>query len=380
MPINIVALGGSGAGKTLYLASLYHKLAFSHPDVGNSFLLQIVGETEYKATIQRQALNKYYDNVKQKQNDFPAGTIGLDRWEFQCKVKNKSDNYYNAGSFTFVDYAGGLVNEVVIGSEQDRQQLNDDIKKANIILVLLDGIKVIDLLRNRNQKELETWLNIDIRNMLTDINTSHTDCPIHFVITKWDCLVYLKLDNLKEIGKKLLKIHLFQQIIETTNRKIRLLPVSSLGMNFAIPEYNFQKKFIKMKKIGRPLADINPYLVEIPLAYALIDSLIHQLDKIEARDKKRNYFVKWFKMIMSFFNDTAEFLPPPYNVLGKISVKVIRQATSNINPHGIIFEGINVANVSSDEQAIKILVNSCVKTIQSFQDNFPGSLLYHYSD
>lgn len=391
MAINIVALGGSRAGKSLYLASLYNKLQFQSND-NNAFYLKIEADIENNkkqvdAVKQAQKLNEICADVinMDRKDYFSDGTRGFDSWLFQFKVRNAFGNH-NAGSFKYVDYAGGIINEALDGQEVNLESLIKSIQEANIILVFLDGIKLIELLKNNDSMQppsegLTRWVNMDINNILGYIQKAETSIPIHFVITKWDCLIESKLDNLQNITKILLKeIPRIADIVNADWQKssIRLIPVSSVGEGFARTEYKEDGTFSKITKIGNKLA-LDPYLVEVPLAYALIDSLTDQLNKEQKKVKGMNLIKRTVKLIIDSLDiadvNLADFLPLPYNILGKGAIKIIEKSVNNTNGNLMTFENITTATVQNEKQSIQNVANSCIRSIKLFQDNFPGSLL-----
>ena len=65
---NIVMLGASGAGKTLYLASLHHKLSLLNSDFGYN-----INTDSQKALI----LNSYAAALSNPDAGWPAGTRSL---------------------------------------------------------------------------------------------------------------------------------------------------------------------------------------------------------------------------------------------------------------------------------------------------------------
>ncbi|MDD1428435.1 DUF2075 domain-containing protein [Dolichospermum sp. ST_sed9] len=380
MTINIVTLGGSGAGKSIYLATLYNKLFAGNPSIDFYFNCSIKKnnneENEVQAKDREIELFKICSSLI-NDDEFPEGTRGFEQWEFEVTIQKQLATY-TAGSFAFIDYAGGVVNEIALGTEEQKEKLINAIKEANVILVLLDGIQVIDLLRNKSElRTLRTWITEDINLMIADVIKSKTNTPVHFIITKWDCLVHQNLDNLVRIKEALSTINSFKNFIDSSKRigrAIRLIPVSSLGNDFAIPIYNQEEIFQGMKKISNHL-EIKPDLVEVPLAYALIDFLLYKYSEEEKRYEDMDTFSKIIKDFVNIFAQTASFLPPPYNVLTKIAVKVIMQVTNDVGGNTGLFEDIDVKNVNSDTQALKLLINSCVGIIKSFQDSYPGTLL-----
>ena len=109
-----------------------------------------------------------------------------------------------------------------------------------------------------------------------------TKAPIHFVLNKWDLFDNEDCEHdLEKVGHFLLKeSEQFKNIVETRREldsPVRLIPVSSVGRGFAVPQSNGS-----MKKTGKPP---KPYQVEVPLACIVPDIMQKSLN--ELADKKK---------------------------------------------------------------------------------------------
>ena len=108
---------------------------------------------------------------------------------FDCFSNNE-----NLGSFSYVDYTGGNLNND-IKDPVERKIFQDKIKNASVFFVLLDGIKIIQLLREReNTRTVTQWIEQEINNQISFIynekqDDTNTQPPIYLIITKWDCIV-----------------------------------------------------------------------------------------------------------------------------------------------------------------------------------------------
>ena len=100
-------------------------------------------------------------------------------------------------------------------------------------------------------------------------------CPVTFVITKWDLLRDIDVDenaSLKLVKKQLLYIKGFRDLVEqhSGSRVVRLIPVSALGPDFAAMD-----PAGRMTKL--PGAEVNPTNVDAPLC-ALVPDLFEQVE------------------------------------------------------------------------------------------------------
>ena len=101
-------------------------------------------------------------------------------------------------------------------------------------------------------------------------------CPVTFVITKWDLLRDLDVDenaSLKMVKKQLMYIKGFRDLVEqhSTNRVVRLIPVSAVGPDFAT--LNDAGRVTKL-----PDGELNPTDVDVPLC-AVVPDLFEQVER-----------------------------------------------------------------------------------------------------
>lgn len=101
---NIITLGPSGAGKTVFLASLFKSLSIQGE---HGFFLEV--EDNKKQTF----LNKIYTEVISGET-WPRGTMRgeVTQWVFTCCVKTQDLSKHPACKFTYFDYAGGLLTDL----------------------------------------------------------------------------------------------------------------------------------------------------------------------------------------------------------------------------------------------------------------------------
>lgn len=360
--LNIVMLGGSGAGKTMYLASLFKTLAIQGNKAHNSFFLDLKNE-------QRIILNNIYAYVVSTKDNWPPGTRGIKDWQFKCRVKNENGKIYEACSFNYIDYAGGTISDV-LDDEQGRYnqaQLDKRVQEASVLLGLLDGQKVINFMHDHPSSI--DWINKDLVSITQVMNKSIA--PIHFVISKWDYVEESGF-SLKEIKDKLLEIKELNMLIETRRDRIRLIPVSSVGKGFAnfetMPDGN-----VRMIKTGK--TSVQPYQVEVPLAYVMIDVIQNASDKLEEKIKEMNAIAKFLFLLKSIFvNPLIEFMPPGTQWIS-------RELIDKINKLGIDqFSTVHrhsLAEIQDEKAAFDHIINCFQFIIDGFEDS--GSSLMRKS-
>ncbi|NER03899.1 MAG: hypothetical protein F6K17_15390, partial [Okeania sp. SIO3C4] len=250
----ILTLGASGAGKTVFLASMFRSLS-TQGEYG--FYL------EAEDFNQQRRLNQIY-------TELIAGGIwprpnlpgNIDEWKFTCCIKNPDLENFPICQFIYFDYAGDRFTRI----DKEDYQLQEIIKQADAILGLLDGQKIQALINNSNQEKIRQFLNFD----LPPIIQWMSDCqaPIQFVISKWDLLENDNFD-LKEISDRLLEIPEFKELVLNRNKggsPVRLIPVSSIGSGFATPQPDGS-----MKKIAGSIP--RPFHMEVPVSCVLPDLL-----------------------------------------------------------------------------------------------------------
>lgn len=261
-------LGPSGSGKTVYLASLFKRLSVQGQF---GFHLGVDGN-------KRKILNNYYTTIALS-DDWLEGTKynEVSDWEFTCRVRTKDLSDYAACKFTYLDYSGSRLTDVIEGEEDS--SLEERFENSDTLLGLIDGFKLMAFMRNERMGR--SWVLKDLSSMIDVMQKSNK--PIHFVISKWDIVE----DNfsLKEICDRLLEDEAFYNIVKQRNDAgsiVRLIPVSSVGKGFAKLEPDGS-----MKKTG---ALPKPFQVEVPLACVLPDmikvSLEDLIKKREAEEKR----------------------------------------------------------------------------------------------
>ncbi|MCJ8283814.1 MAG: DUF2075 domain-containing protein [Rivularia sp. ALOHA_DT_140] len=231
---NILVLGASGSGKTVFLASLFKKLS-----TGGDFDFFLSVED----TKKRKSLNKIYKELVGGEN-WPAGTRNTGSWTFDCHTKDpEKSNRIKACTFTYFDYAGGLITET---EQNDIAQFESLTDNANAVLVLLDGQKLLYLMEDEqlSNRVVVKFLHEDLPNLMQLVQKYPATIPVYFVISKWDLLEYNY--SLKEVKNKLLNtITEFHNVVGSRKKAgcpVRLIPISSVGPGYAVLENGQMKK------------------------------------------------------------------------------------------------------------------------------------------
>jgi hypothetical protein len=258
----VVALGVAGSGKTVFLASMFHRLHVASP--GGSYFLET-------APDQRVALSSVFRQVEQADLPWPRGTqIGetreftFDCMAIHCGVKHR------VLSLNYLDYAGELLE---VDQETGRLALADlarRINEAHALLAIIDGYRLLQCLRG--EPAGRQYLRSTIQPMIGFM--AGATCPIHFVVTKWDLVrdfgespATTEDDRLRMVRDLLWYGAEMAPIVARQNsgaRVVRLIPVSAVGDGF-----------VRIDQSGNlvKVADRTPHPtnIEVPLSAVLPD-------------------------------------------------------------------------------------------------------------
>jgi len=261
---NVIVLGASGSGKTVFLASMYKQLSIQRRD--SPFFLDVDPEHQ-------RILTQKYREIADP-GGWPAATKRneVSEWCFTCRVQSPDDlRIYTALQFTYLDYAGESLTEPQMGASQS--DFDAKVKDADALLGILDGRKILALMQD--ESDGYDFIYSDLAIILQDMQRSQN--PVHFVITKWD-LLQNRNYTLRDVRMRLQQTPDFQEFVESRVKKftVRLIPVSSVGMRFAELQPNGS-----MRKI--PGAYPQPFQIEMPLVCVLPDNFKAQIDSLKAR-------------------------------------------------------------------------------------------------
>lgn len=358
----IIVLGASGAGKTVYLASLFKHLSVFSSEIG--FTLETNG-------AQRRRLINLYSEIADPELDWPPGTkrSEISTWDFVCNVKSNHGDAFSVLEFSYLDYAGELLTH---DGFEESNEIEEQAEKADALLVLLDGYRILKLMEN--QSGAYAFLDNELSHILAMIEGIPL-VPVQFVITKWDLLDSLNY-SLDEIKHELMTFKHFNEFV--THRKnypiktpMRLIPVSALGSEFT--KFDSGKGRIMKIPGGRP----QPFQVEIPLACVLPDQFATTQLRIEQQKGSIRYMLSklsieilWVVAILVNFLKLFAWVP----VAG-----VLFQMTDMLTDKGLdaLKEAHRKSQIKIDNMAsaIKSVVLSHEILIAELESKFPASNL-----
>jgi hypothetical protein len=191
---------------------------------------------------------------------------------------------------------------------------------------------------------------------------------------------------LSQIRNKLLEIDTFRRFIDNqpSNRPIRLIPTGSLGDGFVtIDRDPDTQRIIEIRKIRQQfkihpyLLEIHPYLVEVPLAYVIMDTLQRFWEEQIEKEKNSNILARSFLNVLRFLTDVVigEF-PLPIPGVKTITRKTLQYIIDKLPSNNlIIFDNVNPANITNENQATQHLINCFTTIIKGFESEYPGTVL-----
>jgi hypothetical protein len=205
------------------------------------------------------------------------------------------------------------------------------------------------------------------------------------VISKWDLLE--GKHTLGQIRDRLMQIPEFRKIVESRNTIIRLIPVSSVGSNFATLQNG------KMKK--NPGALPHPTHVEVPLACVFPDGWLTRINQLKAAESKlksqpiqktASKFIQFGQVGQFILNlsgrllpaDLAEFQVATFvaqNIIGVLTRNAAQrnaQATAKLRQE----REATLKAVKSEETALNHAVNCFLVIQDEFVNLFPDSELF----
>jgi hypothetical protein len=339
---NVVILGPSGAGKTVYLGSLFKQLSTQGE---KGFFLNVLDPK------QKLLLNTVYTQIITG-DQWPLGTRSLSNWEFDCCVKNANLDNYPVFKFSYIDYGGGLLTD---GTMDEDENFSETLQAADAVLVLIDGSKILRFMRNQPGSDVAIWVHRDIPGTMQQLNLYNKRIPIQFIISKWDLLE--SQFTLTEIVEQLMKITEFHNVVEQRKNAgcpLRLIPISSVGSDFATlqPDGSMKKNLSVIPK---------PFQVEIPLFCILIDRIKSHSSELTRKQASRD-----------------QPAPDPdarthrFEFLQHLINSITGQPTPGIQASS---SGNCWQKINDESAAINYIVGVFVKQLRQFELRFPDSKL-----
>ncbi|HEX6683601.1 MAG TPA: hypothetical protein VF062_12440 [Candidatus Limnocylindrales bacterium] len=260
----VVALGSRGSGKTLLLASMYHQM---QTPSGRSYFLT----APYEQVV---LLNQWFTEVADTSKAWPAGTsVGETReFVFTVRTRASSGSLHTVMNIGYLEYAGGLLTDAQAPGSTAQAELLGRIDSAHALIGIIDGYRVRQCLdgHHEGQMRLQQSLTAMINLMML------VSCPITFVITKWDILRDIDVDEesrLSRVRKYLMSNNGFRDLVQahSPHRVVRLIPVSAVGPDFA--ELADDGRIAKL-----PDGEMHPTNVDTPLS-AVVPDVFEQIER-----------------------------------------------------------------------------------------------------
>jgi hypothetical protein len=262
----VVALGLQGSGKTLLLASMYHRL--KAPTDQCYFLA-----APYDDVL---LLNQWYVQMAStaSSGDWPRGTVKGETRHFTFTVKTPTSGPpMPILHLKYLEYAGELLTEIQDAGSSKQKELFHHIQSADALIGVIDGYRLKQHLDGHPDGpiHLERTLNALVPVMID------ASAPISFVITKWDLLADLHPDEgtrLSIVHNLLMSNDHFRALVNlhSAGRVVRLVPVSAVGPGFA--KIGSHGEIVKVAQ-----GTVHPTNVDVPLSAVVPD----MFDQVESR-------------------------------------------------------------------------------------------------
>jgi hypothetical protein len=280
---NVIALGGQETGKTVLLASMYHRLTTEIRDGG--FRLQ----TSLDQSVH---LTGLYTKLSDPGDEWPAGTtVGETRsFTFEC-LGSAGGAEYPVLRFNYLDYAGELVGggraaRAALAQREERQRdLEERIEAAHALFGIIDGQRMLDHINGK--REGHVYVETSIIPMIGVMRGAK--CPVHFILTKWDLFDSVTKNNepadendrLGIVRDELMAQPAIRNMVEQRRRDkrvVRLIPVSAIGRQFATLD-------LEGHMVKRHNGRLRPVNVELPLCAVLPDLFAQIQDQLDEEDE-----------------------------------------------------------------------------------------------
>lgn len=186
--MKLIMLGLSSAGKTTFMAALYHRMVEGVYDYTMRY--DVFSNYWYK----RYTLNNNLyslDEARKEETElktvsrnvtrgiYPPPTAIRQEYLFKFRYKN-----YNDIEFNWMDYRGGALMERSDNSS-DMKELTEKIKNSDALIVFLDGTKLEEPLE-KNERQFKRMVYL-IKTAISSVTVANdTYYPISFVLTKDD--------------------------------------------------------------------------------------------------------------------------------------------------------------------------------------------------
>ncbi|MFI2367992.1 hypothetical protein [Streptomyces sp. NPDC018833] len=374
--IPVTVLGPAESGKTVYLASLFRRLAIPRPDIG--FHVQLPPE-------QSTLLNRIYQQIASPDTwPDPTKTAAITEWEFTCSVRTARNQTFSPFSIRYLDYSGEHLTELDERVE-GAKRVYSRIAESEFLLVLVDGAKVLRFFDG------DFRLADDL--LLVFSHMMKSEAIVHFVITKWDVLAAAG-HTLQAVMDCLMKHPDFKDGVETQLRNnpvsggVRFIPVSSVGLDFAAlgPD---GRTMIKKGAFPTPLN------VEVPFMAVLVDLFNARLKEMGKRAAPEGQWIAQRSQTLKWVHLVKDKLPLVQAVLRTAAAKsplmrmmpdhmvdaLAAYAERKVSAYGERVERDiaqlrgRMLQVASQKDALTALVSLFDAKLTEFEAEHPGSHL-----
>ncbi|WYL98163.1 MAG: hypothetical protein HEQ19_00090 [Gloeotrichia echinulata CP02] len=340
--IKIAMLGGSGAGKTIYLATLFESLR------------ELQSQHKFFIDTENKTANKLHNIYLQLSSGNVTGTRTSDKYQFTLCVNN--ENKYRICTFEYMDYRGDDISAWQENiNDKENEKIEEFVNNSNFVFGLLDGVKLLKYMREPKSPESRKWVQEDLFSIINTMDNRDIKVPVHFVITKWDSIKDLNEFTWKDIKEKLMDISEIKGFVnKRPNITIRVIPVSSVGFGFFKPEV--QDGITNMVRTEK--YNLEPYQVEVPLAYVFFDLVRDAKQKL---DNQGGLIGLWYKILGLFKeNQIGNFLPNNVKPLGVIAPLFLDIMTSDAKD-----KYLKNARISKE---YSLLIDSLTRIKEDFED------------
>lgn len=269
---SVVAIGPKGSGKSLFLASMFSEL-------------QSRGPRDWYLTAphdQVLTLGEWHRQAADTHAAWPAGTTAADSRHFSFTVRAAAapGRTFAAMQLDWLDYSGGLLTEVATPGSAAAEHLLGEIRAASALLVVIDGRRV----RQWADGDAGGEAALDHYAYCIKGLLDGTACPVSLLITKWDLLEDLEVDENARLGVVRKLLFRNQRIADLLARQleagtVRLIPVSAVG-----PDFAYLDRDGRMTKVDGH--EMHPTNVDVPIA-AVVPDLIEALEHDRGNESVR---------------------------------------------------------------------------------------------
>jgi hypothetical protein len=267
MMFRVVAVGQEGAGKTVFLSSMFHCL--NHPSLQRSHHLELpAGDAQF--------LTGVYAKARDPDGPWPDPTPpGEERmFPFECVGRHDSGLKAYLFGVEYLDYGGEILGPTAFGEHLNA--LEQRVTRADALIGMIDGHQVLKLLEG--DRDADGYFGQGVQ-LVTHL-MQRASAPIQLVVTKWD-LVHdfaeprgaSDNERLQQVVGALDRYPHIAGLVLGQGQQVRLIPVSAVGYGFARRYASEPSGFGK-----RPGAIPQHRYVDVPLAAVFID-LFAQLER-----------------------------------------------------------------------------------------------------